>query len=186
MKKLMRYTMLFVAVAFSQLAVINLRLAQAQEGKIVPYVPTPQEVVAGVVGAIRQAARERPLKGRFIDLRYFERIGRSRSRASAGMRALSVQIARASADWHAHGLSAISAILGIARRRSSIAFWVATFTFPRISSMSFAWSSEAGCGFQQAHDLLRAQNHRQLARLAHERHAIRDLAVRKRHGEKEP
>jgi SAM-dependent methyltransferase len=45
MKTLMRYTMLFVTVAFSQSAVINLRLAQAQEGKIVPYVPTPQEVV---------------------------------------------------------------------------------------------------------------------------------------------
>jgi len=45
MKTLMRYTMLFVAVVLSQSAVINLRLAQAQEGKIVPYVPTPQEVV---------------------------------------------------------------------------------------------------------------------------------------------
>ena len=45
MKHLIRYTTLFVAVAFSQLAVINLQLARAQEGKIVPYVPTPQEVV---------------------------------------------------------------------------------------------------------------------------------------------
>jgi hypothetical protein len=45
---------------------------------------------------------------------------------------------------------------------------------------------EAGRGLQQAHDLLRAQNHGQLARLAHERQAIRDLAVRKRHCEEEP
>jgi hypothetical protein len=33
MKTLMRYTMLFVAVAFSQSAVTNLRLAQAQEDR---------------------------------------------------------------------------------------------------------------------------------------------------------
>ncbi len=45
MKNPMRYTMLLVAVAFSQSVVINPRLARAQEGKIVPYVPTPQEVV---------------------------------------------------------------------------------------------------------------------------------------------
>ena len=45
MKNLMRHTVLFVALAFLQLVVSDLRLAQAQEGKIVPYVPTPQEVV---------------------------------------------------------------------------------------------------------------------------------------------
>jgi len=45
MKSPMRHTMLFVAAVFLHAAVINLRSAQAQEGKIVPYVPTPQEVV---------------------------------------------------------------------------------------------------------------------------------------------
>ncbi len=45
MKNLTRCTMLFIAVVFSHAASINLRSAQAQEGKIVPYVPTPQDVV---------------------------------------------------------------------------------------------------------------------------------------------
>src|SRR5713226_2768023 len=45
---------------------------------------------------------------------------------------------------------------------------------------------EARGSLQEARDLLRAQNHRQLAGLANERHALRDLAPPKRHGEEEP
>ena len=45
---------------------------------------------------------------------------------------------------------------------------------------------EAGRGFQEARHLLRAQNDGQLAGLANEGQALRDLAAPKRHGEEEP
>ena len=45
MNKPLRATSLALAVLLMAIAVPHLRLAQAQEGKIVPYVPTPQEVV---------------------------------------------------------------------------------------------------------------------------------------------
>ena len=45
MNKLPRIKSLALALLLFATAVFNLCLAQAQEGKIVPYVPTPQEVV---------------------------------------------------------------------------------------------------------------------------------------------
>ncbi|MGE5301900.1 MAG: SAM-dependent methyltransferase, partial [Alphaproteobacteria bacterium] len=45
MNKSVRLMCLAVAIVLAQPLVKNLQRAQAQEGKIVPYVPTPQEVV---------------------------------------------------------------------------------------------------------------------------------------------
>ncbi|MGE5818315.1 MAG: SAM-dependent methyltransferase, partial [Deltaproteobacteria bacterium] len=45
MNKSVRFMFLAVAVLLAQPFVKNLKWAEAQEGKIVPYVPTPQEVV---------------------------------------------------------------------------------------------------------------------------------------------
>ena len=45
MNKFVRFMFLAVVTVFMQPFVQDLKLAEAQEGKIVPYVPTPQEVV---------------------------------------------------------------------------------------------------------------------------------------------
>ena len=45
MRAKVRLVLLAVVAALSQPTVIHLKSVQAQEGKIVPYVPTPQEVV---------------------------------------------------------------------------------------------------------------------------------------------
>lgn len=45
MNKVVRFTLLAIVAVFVQPAGQNLKSAQAQEGKIVPYVPTPQKVV---------------------------------------------------------------------------------------------------------------------------------------------
>lgn len=45
MNKFVRFTSLAIVAVFVQLVGPNLKLAEAQEGKIVPYVPTPQKVV---------------------------------------------------------------------------------------------------------------------------------------------
>jgi SAM-dependent methyltransferase len=45
MKEIRRINSLALVVLLIAPALFNLRLAQSQEGKIVPYVPTPQEVV---------------------------------------------------------------------------------------------------------------------------------------------
>jgi SAM-dependent methyltransferase len=45
MNKFVRFTSLAVVPVLVQLVGPNLKLAEAQEGKIVPYVPTPQKVV---------------------------------------------------------------------------------------------------------------------------------------------
>jgi tRNA G37 N-methylase Trm5 len=45
MKAQVRFVLFGLIAALAQLALMHLTLAQAQEGKIVPYVPTPQEVV---------------------------------------------------------------------------------------------------------------------------------------------
>jgi hypothetical protein len=45
MKRSLHINFLAFAVLFLATHGVNLRLLQAQEGKIVPYVPTPQEVV---------------------------------------------------------------------------------------------------------------------------------------------
>jgi tRNA G37 N-methylase Trm5 len=45
MKETLRVTSLAFVVLFMATAVFNFRVVQGQEGKIVPYVPTPQEVV---------------------------------------------------------------------------------------------------------------------------------------------
>jgi tRNA G37 N-methylase Trm5 len=45
MKKLARFLFLAAALLLAQAFVPNLKWAEAQEGKIVPYVPTPQKVV---------------------------------------------------------------------------------------------------------------------------------------------
>jgi tRNA G37 N-methylase Trm5 len=45
MKELVRFILLAMAITFVQPPALGVTLAQAQEGKIVPYVPTPQDVV---------------------------------------------------------------------------------------------------------------------------------------------
>jgi tRNA G37 N-methylase Trm5 len=45
MKRFVRFRFVMIALALTLVLAQNVSLAQAQEGKIVPYVPTPQDVV---------------------------------------------------------------------------------------------------------------------------------------------